>query len=76
MSTRYRLRWHPIDIDKHPYFPAHYIQEIDIVDLFSGSTVGTVEAFSTKDGIEAATEARRDAFRWIAERETEDAKSE
>lgn len=47
MTARFRLYPHPIEIEKHPRWPTHYIQEIEIVDTTTGKTVETVRAFDT-----------------------------
>jgi hypothetical protein len=68
MEDFYQLRFHPIEIEKHPTFSTHYIQNIDIVDKRTGHTIETIQEFSTIDGIEAAKKARLKAREWIANR--------
>jgi hypothetical protein len=67
MTDRFRLYPHPIEIEKHPRWATHYIQEIEIVDITTGKTVETVRAFDT-DGRDAVEQARQFAFEAIARR--------
>jgi hypothetical protein len=67
MTDRFRLYLHPIEIEKHPRWATHYIQEIEIVDITTGKTVETVRAFDT-DGRDAVEQARQLAFEAIARR--------
>ena len=67
MRDQYRLRPHTIEIDKHPRWATHYIQEIDIVGATTGRIFETVTAFDT-DGRIAVEKARKLAFAWIAQR--------
>lgn len=67
MGDQFRLRYRPIDIDRHPRWATHYIQEIEIVDSTTGQVVETIKAFDT-NGCAAVQEARQQAFAWIAQR--------
>lgn len=71
MGDQYRLSPHSIEIEKHPRWETHYIQEIDIVDTKTGKVAETVKAFDT-DGRVAVKQARKLAFAWIAEREKQE----
>lgn len=57
----------PIEVEKHPRWATHYIQEIEIVDTTTGKTVETVRAFDT-DGRNAVKQARQRGFETIARR--------
>jgi hypothetical protein len=39
MESKYRIRWRPIEIEKHPTFATGYIQAVEIVDVTTGLTL-------------------------------------